>query len=46
MPAVADNALGHYLREIGREKLLTPQEEVKLAARIKRGDKKARARMI
>jgi len=46
MPAVADNALTHYLREIGREKLLTPQEEIKLAARIKRGDKKARARMI
>ena len=46
MPAVTDNALTHYLREIGREKLLTPQEEIKLAARIKRGDKKARARMI
>jgi RNA polymerase primary sigma factor len=26
--------------------LLTPQEEVQLAARIKRGDKKARERMI
>ena len=46
MPAVADSALGLYLREIGREKLLTPQEEIKLAARIKRGDKKARERMI
>ena len=41
-----DNALGLYLREIGREKLLTPEEEIKLAARIKRGDKKARAKMI
>src|ERR1035438_6695657 len=30
-----------YLREIGQVKLLTPQEEIELAARIKRGDKKA-----
>ena len=41
-----DNAFGLYLREIGREKLLTPEEEIKLAARIKRGDKAARERMI
>jgi RNA polymerase primary sigma factor len=41
-----DNAFGLYLREIGREKLLTPAEEIKLAARIKRGDKAARERMI
>jgi RNA polymerase primary sigma factor len=34
------------LREIGQVKLLTPQEEVELAARIKKGDKKARERMI
>jgi RNA polymerase primary sigma factor len=40
------NALGLYLREIGRETLLTPAEEVRLAARIKRGDKAARERMI
>jgi RNA polymerase primary sigma factor len=35
-----------YLREIGQVKLLTPQEEVKLAARIKKGDNKARDQMI
>ncbi|PWU18951.1 MAG: RNA polymerase subunit sigma [Verrucomicrobia bacterium] len=35
-----------YLREIGEVKLLTPQEEIKLAARIKRGDKAARELMI
>ena len=44
-PATSD-ALGLYLREIGREKLLTPDEEVQLARRIKRGDKAARERMI
>jgi RNA polymerase primary sigma factor len=41
-----DNAFGLYLREIGREKLLTPEEEIRLAGRIKRGDKAARERMI
>jgi RNA polymerase primary sigma factor len=35
-----------YLREIGEVKLLTPQEEITLAARIKRGDKAARELMI
>ena len=35
-----------YLREIGQVKLLTPQEEIRLAARIKRGDKKARELLI
>ena len=35
-----------YLREIGQVKLLTRQEEMELAARIKRGDKKARDQMI
>jgi RNA polymerase primary sigma factor len=44
--AMTGDALGLYLRDIGREKLLTPEEEIKLAARIKRGDKKARQRMI
>jgi RNA polymerase primary sigma factor len=35
-----------YLREIGHVKLLTPQEEIVLAARIKKGDKAAREHMI
>jgi RNA polymerase primary sigma factor len=35
-----------YLREIGQVKLLSPQEEKLLAARIKRGDAAAREQMI
>ena len=35
-----------YLNEIGRTALLTPAEEVELAARIRRGDAAARERMI
>jgi RNA polymerase primary sigma factor len=42
----ADTAIKLYLREIGQVKLLTPQEEIDLAARIKKGDKKAREQMI
>jgi RNA polymerase primary sigma factor len=41
-----DNNIGLYLREISRVPLLTPQEEIKLAAQIKRGNKKAREKMI
>ncbi|HEX3720739.1 MAG TPA: sigma-70 family RNA polymerase sigma factor [Verrucomicrobiae bacterium] len=35
-----------YLREIGQVKLLTPEEELKLARRVKRRDKRARELMI
>ena len=42
----SDTAIKLYLREIGLVKLLTPQEEIELAARIKKGDKKAREQMI
>jgi RNA polymerase primary sigma factor len=41
-----DTAIKLYLREIGQVKLLTPQEEIELAAKIKKGDKKAREDMI
>ncbi len=41
-----DTAIKLYLREIGQVKLLTRQEEVELAARIKKGDRKAREHMI
>jgi RNA polymerase primary sigma factor len=42
----SDSGIKIYLREIGQVKLLTPKDEVELAARIKKGDKKARAHMI
>lgn len=42
----ADSAIKLYLREIGQVKLLTIAEENELAARIKRGDRKARDHMI
>jgi len=40
------DALQLYLREIGEVKLLTPDEEIALAKRIKKGDKQAREQMI
>ncbi len=40
------DALHLYLREIGQVKLLTPQEEITLARRIRRGDAAARELMI
>jgi RNA polymerase primary sigma factor len=41
-----DSAIKLYLREIGQVALLTIDEENELAARIKKGDKKAREHMI
>lgn len=41
-----DTAYRLYLREIGEVALLTPQEEIELAARIKAGDRRARDHMI
>ena len=36
-PYDGNTAFNLYLREVGQTKLLTPEEEVKLAKRIKRG---------
>jgi len=41
-----DSETSIYLREICQTPLLTPQQEIELAARIKKGDQKARAWMI
>jgi RNA polymerase primary sigma factor len=42
----SDSGLNRYLREIGQFSLLTPQQEIELAEKIKKGDAEARERMI
>jgi len=42
----SDSAMKVYLRQIGRIPLVTPQQEIELAAKIKKGDHKARSLMI
>lgn len=45
-PYDGETAIRLYLREIGQVPLLTVQQEIELAARIKKGDKAARELMI
>jgi RNA polymerase primary sigma factor len=46
IPEINDAGIKIYLSEIGRVPLLTPQQEIELAGKIKNGDDKARALMI
>ncbi|MFP4204408.1 MAG: sigma-70 family RNA polymerase sigma factor [Opitutales bacterium] len=46
LPSTDRNVMRTYMQEIGKTPLLTPEEEVELAGRIKKGDKAARDRMI
>jgi RNA polymerase primary sigma factor len=45
-PEAGRNAYTLYLREIGQTRLLTPEEEIQLARRIKKGDVSAQQEMI
>lgn len=45
-PTAALDAFTLYMREVGQTQLLTPQEEIVLAKRIKKGDREAREQMI
>jgi len=45
-PEDSESGIKIYLREIGQVALLTPAQEIELAARIKLGDKEARSLMI
>jgi len=44
--AAGTDSLAQYLREIGRHRLLTPAEEIRLAKRIEQGDVAAKNRMV
>ncbi|HKK19682.1 MAG TPA: sigma-70 family RNA polymerase sigma factor [Opitutales bacterium] len=46
LPSSDRNVMRTYMQEIGKTPLLTKEEEIELAARIKKGDKKARDHMI
>jgi RNA polymerase primary sigma factor len=45
-PREATTCLSLYLTEIGKVKLLTPEQEIELANRVKQGDEEARELMI
>lgn len=46
LPSTDRNVMRTYMQEIGKTPLLTKEEEIELAARIKKGDKDARDHMI